>query len=86
MEDDVYGIPTPSGTAAFDPTLLLVPCVGFGPGGLRLGSRVRQQGWRCMRCAYEFHHYHELDVTNAREDARSLERSLRGEAGTMTRA
>lgn len=37
MEIDAYGIPKPKGTAAFEPTLLLVPCVGFGPRGLRLG-------------------------------------------------
>jgi 5-formyltetrahydrofolate cyclo-ligase len=37
MEEDAYGIPKPKDTAAFDPLLLLVPCVGFGPKGLRLG-------------------------------------------------
>jgi len=37
MEEDAYGIPKPKDTAAFDPQLLLVPCVGYGPGGLRLG-------------------------------------------------
>ncbi len=37
MEDDAYGIPKPKGTPTFQPTLLLVPCVGFGPGGVRLG-------------------------------------------------
>ena len=37
MEEDAYGIPKPKGTPAFAPTLLLVPCVGFGPQGLRLG-------------------------------------------------
>jgi 5,10-methenyltetrahydrofolate synthetase len=37
MEEDAYGIPKPKGTPAFEPTLLLVPCVGYGPGGLRLG-------------------------------------------------
>ncbi len=37
MEDDAYGIPKPKDTDAFEPQLLLVPCVGFGPGGLRLG-------------------------------------------------
>ena len=37
MEEDAYGIPKPNDTEAFDPGLLLVPCVGFGPGGLRLG-------------------------------------------------
>ncbi|MDE1948532.1 MAG: 5-formyltetrahydrofolate cyclo-ligase [Burkholderiales bacterium] len=37
MEDDAYGIPKPKDTEEFAPRLLLVPCVGFGPGGLRLG-------------------------------------------------
>jgi 5-formyltetrahydrofolate cyclo-ligase len=37
MEDDAYGIPKPKGTDLFEPQLLLVPCVGFGPGGVRLG-------------------------------------------------
>ena len=37
MEDDAYGIPKPKGTPLFMPTLLLVPCVGYGPKGLRLG-------------------------------------------------
>jgi 5-formyltetrahydrofolate cyclo-ligase len=37
MEEDAYGIPKPKDTPAFHPTLLLVPCVGFGPGGVRLG-------------------------------------------------
>ena len=37
MEDDAYGIPKPKDTEAFHPELLLVPCVGFGPGGVRLG-------------------------------------------------
>jgi 5-formyltetrahydrofolate cyclo-ligase len=37
MEEDAYGIPKPKDTEAFEPLLLLVPCVGFGPGGLRLG-------------------------------------------------
>ena len=37
MEEDAYGIPKPKDTPAFVPTLLLVPCVGFGPRGLRLG-------------------------------------------------
>ena len=37
MEEDAYGIPKPKGTEAFEPLLLLVPCVGFGPRGLRLG-------------------------------------------------
>jgi len=37
MEDDAYGIPKPRGTPMFEPSLLLVPCVGFGPRGVRLG-------------------------------------------------
>jgi 5,10-methenyltetrahydrofolate synthetase len=37
MEEDAYGIPKPRDTEAFDPQMLLVPCVGFGPGGMRLG-------------------------------------------------
>ncbi len=37
MEEDAYGIPKPRDTPAFEPTLLLVPCVGYGPKGLRLG-------------------------------------------------
>jgi len=37
MEDDAYGIPKPRDTEAFAPALLLVPCVGWGPRGVRLG-------------------------------------------------
>lgn len=37
MEDDAYGIPKPKDTPRFEPQLLLVPCVGFGPRGVRLG-------------------------------------------------
>jgi 5,10-methenyltetrahydrofolate synthetase len=37
MRDDAYGIPTPQGTDVLRPQLLAVPCLGFGPGGLRLG-------------------------------------------------
>lgn len=37
MEDDAYNIPKPKGTEVFEPQLLIVPCVGFGPSGLRLG-------------------------------------------------
>ena len=37
MEQDAYGIPKPKDTPAFEPTLLLVPCVGYGPSGIRLG-------------------------------------------------
>ena len=37
MEEDAYGIPKPKDTPSFEPTLLLVPCVGYGPKGVRLG-------------------------------------------------
>ena len=37
MEEDAYGIPKPKNTDLLVPTVLLVPCVGFGPGGYRLG-------------------------------------------------
>jgi 5-formyltetrahydrofolate cyclo-ligase len=37
MEEDAYGIPKPKDTPEFMPQLLLVPCVGYGPGGVRLG-------------------------------------------------
>ena len=37
MEEDAYGIPKPKDTPAFHPELLLVPCVGYGPKGVRLG-------------------------------------------------
>lgn len=37
MEDDAFGIPKPKDTPVFAPTLLLVPCVGYGPRGVRLG-------------------------------------------------
>ena len=37
MEADAYDIPKPKGTPVFQPTLLLVPCVGYGPRGVRLG-------------------------------------------------
>ena len=37
MEDDAYGIPKPKDTELVVPTLLFVPCVGYGPGGYRLG-------------------------------------------------
>ena len=37
MEEDAYGIPKPKGTEIIVPTLLFVPCVGYGPGGFRLG-------------------------------------------------
>ena len=37
MEDDAFGIPKPKDTESFEPRMLLVPCVGYGPGGTRLG-------------------------------------------------
>jgi 5,10-methenyltetrahydrofolate synthetase len=37
MEEDAYGIPKPKDTEPFEPQLLLVPCVGYGPRGQRLG-------------------------------------------------
>jgi 5-formyltetrahydrofolate cyclo-ligase len=37
MEEDAYGIPKPKDTPEFEPELLLVPCVGYGPKGTRLG-------------------------------------------------
>ena len=37
MEADAYGIPKPKDTEVIFPTLLFVPCVGYGPGGYRLG-------------------------------------------------
>ena len=37
MEEDAYGIPKPKDTEIVVPTLIFVPCVGFGPGGYRLG-------------------------------------------------
>ena len=37
MEEDAYGIPKPKDTGLIVPTLLFVPCVGYGPGGYRLG-------------------------------------------------
>ncbi|RQP26603.1 5-formyltetrahydrofolate cyclo-ligase [Piscinibacter terrae] len=36
-ELDAYDIPKPKGTEVFEPQLLLVPCVGYGPAGVRLG-------------------------------------------------
>ncbi|HEV7578531.1 MAG TPA: 5-formyltetrahydrofolate cyclo-ligase [Caldimonas sp.] len=36
-ELDAYDIPKPKGTDQFLPQLLVVPCLGFGPGGARLG-------------------------------------------------
>jgi len=37
MEEDAYHIPKPKDTEVVVPTLLFVPCVGYGPGGYRLG-------------------------------------------------
>ena len=37
MEEDAYGIPKPKDTEVVTPTLIFVPCVGYGPGGYRLG-------------------------------------------------
>jgi 5-formyltetrahydrofolate cyclo-ligase len=37
MEPDAYGIPKPKDTEVIVPTLLFVPCVGYGIGGYRLG-------------------------------------------------
>ena len=37
MELDAYDIPKPKDTDEFSPQMLVVPCLGFGPGGVRLG-------------------------------------------------
>jgi 5-formyltetrahydrofolate cyclo-ligase len=37
MENDAYDIPKPKDTEVIMPTLLLVPCLGFGARGFRLG-------------------------------------------------
>jgi len=37
MEEDAYGIPKPKDTEVIVPTLLFVPCVGYGAGGYRIG-------------------------------------------------
>ncbi len=37
MEPDAYDIPKPKGTEVFEPQMLLLPCVGYGPEGVRLG-------------------------------------------------
>ena len=37
MEEDAYGIPKPKDTEIITPTLVFAPCVGYGPGGYRLG-------------------------------------------------
>jgi 5,10-methenyltetrahydrofolate synthetase len=36
-ELDAYDIPKPKDTDEFSPEILVVPCLGFGPGGVRLG-------------------------------------------------
>jgi 5-formyltetrahydrofolate cyclo-ligase len=36
-ELDAYDIPKPKDTPEFTPQLLLLPCVGYGPAGVRLG-------------------------------------------------
>jgi 5-formyltetrahydrofolate cyclo-ligase len=37
MEPDAYDIPKPKGTPVFRPQMLLLPCLGYGPGGMRVG-------------------------------------------------
>jgi 5,10-methenyltetrahydrofolate synthetase len=37
MELDAYDIPKPKDTEVFEPALLLMPCVGYGPAGVRMG-------------------------------------------------
>ena len=37
MELDAYDIPKPKDTEEVEPEILVVPCLGFGPGGVRLG-------------------------------------------------
>lgn len=37
MEEDAYGIPKPKDTEVIVPSLLFISCVGYGPGGYRLG-------------------------------------------------
>jgi 5-formyltetrahydrofolate cyclo-ligase len=37
MEEDAYGIPKPKDTETFEPQLMILPCLGYGPCGLRLG-------------------------------------------------
>jgi 5,10-methenyltetrahydrofolate synthetase len=37
MEHDAYDIPKPKDTDELTPAMLVVPCLGFGPGGVRLG-------------------------------------------------
>ena len=37
MELDAYDIPKPRGTPVFRPQMLLLPCLGYGLGGVRMG-------------------------------------------------
>ncbi|HEV7914233.1 MAG TPA: 5-formyltetrahydrofolate cyclo-ligase [Albitalea sp.] len=37
MELDAHDIPKPKGTEVFQPQMLLLPCVGYGPEGARMG-------------------------------------------------
>jgi len=37
MELDAHDIPKPKDTDVFQPGILVVPCLGYGPGGVRLG-------------------------------------------------
>ena len=37
MEEDAYCIPKPKDTEVIVPTVLFVACIGYGPGGYRLG-------------------------------------------------
>ena len=37
MEHDAYDIPKPKDTDEFAPAMVVVPCLGYGPGGVRLG-------------------------------------------------
>jgi 5-formyltetrahydrofolate cyclo-ligase len=36
-ELDAFDIPKPKGTEVFQPEMLLLPCLGYGPAGVRLG-------------------------------------------------
>jgi 5-formyltetrahydrofolate cyclo-ligase len=37
MEPDAYDIPKPKDTAVFEPQMVLLPCIGYGPEGVRMG-------------------------------------------------
>ena len=50
-ELDAYDIPKPKDTEEFVPEILVVPCLGFGPGGVRLGPRLQT---RCRRANAHF--------------------------------